>query len=118
MIICKEYLQPGDMVSLDQYQTPGRLPNIAKKEHMNNHFHGGTLMIDHATGFIQCNNQVSLNMGETLEGIFEFEQLGSQYGVKVKKWQCENCHMPSTLIDPGVVQGRFNLALNKEKGSQ
>ena len=29
-------------------------------------------------------------MGDTLEGIQEFEQFGSQYGVKVKKWQCDN----------------------------
>ena len=53
MIIRKEHLQPGVMVSLDQYQTstPGRLPNTAGKEHMNNRFHGGTLMLDHATGY-------------------------------------------------------------------
>ena len=87
MIICKEHLQPGDMVSLDQCQTstPGRLPNTARKEHMNNRLHGGALMIDHATGYIQCTNQVSLSMGEMLEGIRKFEQFGQKYGAKIKK---------------------------------
>ena len=87
MMIRKGDLKPGDMVSLDQYHssTPGRLPDSAGKEHLANCYHGGTLMFDHSSEYIHLHNQVSLNIGETLQGICAFEQFGSNYCVKIKK---------------------------------
>lgn len=47
-------LEPGEMVSIDQYVStiPGRLPNTKGKEPKKNKYTGGTLFVDHATAHI------------------------------------------------------------------
>ena len=54
MLLETDYLQPGDSVSIDQYQTPipGQLPHTYGKEKHTNQCNGDTLFIDHASRFI------------------------------------------------------------------
>jgi hypothetical protein len=68
-------LQPGDMVSIDQYVStvPGRLPKTYGKEPKKDKYSGGTLFVDHATGYIYLGHQVSLRVGETLRTKHAFE---------------------------------------------
>jgi hypothetical protein len=58
MAIQKGNLQPGEMVSIDQYisSIPGRLPNTCGKESKKEKFIGGTLFEDDASGYIHPRN--------------------------------------------------------------
>jgi hypothetical protein len=57
----RDHLRPGQMVSLDQYMgsTPGRLPHTKGKELQKDKYTGGTIFVDHASGFVFIRNQVS-----------------------------------------------------------
>jgi hypothetical protein len=92
MAIKREDLQPGDCISMDQYvcKTPGRLPNTYGKEHSSNKYNGGTVFVDHASGYVYVHNQVSLRVGETLQGKHSFENFGDQYGIKFKSYHADN----------------------------
>jgi hypothetical protein len=58
----KGHLIPGQVVSIDHYMgsTPGRLPHSKGTEQMKYKYTGGTLFVDHASGFNYIRNQVSL----------------------------------------------------------
>ena len=75
--IRKEDLDPGQRVSIDQYQstTPGR--RLGSKGKEKKKFCGGTLFYDHGTTYIVICHQVSLNAGETVQSKELFEQVMS-----------------------------------------
>ena len=85
-------LQPGDMVSIDQYVSalPGRLPHTKGKEHKRQKYNGGTLFVDHATSHIYLRHQVSLKIGETLQTKRAFERFAAECGVTVKSYRADN----------------------------
>jgi hypothetical protein len=84
-------LEPGQMVSIDQYISalPGRLPHTKGKESKKNIYRGGTLFVDHASGYIFLKNQVSLRVGETLRAKQAFE-FAAQHGVRVCSYHADN----------------------------
>mmetsp|Transcript_15062 Transcript_15062/g.36800 ORF Transcript_15062/g.36800 Transcript_15062/m.36800 type:complete len:509 (-) Transcript_15062:4073-5599(-) len=59
--LMEENLKPGDKVSMDQYisAVPGRLAHTFGKEKSNKQYAGGTLFVDHATGYVFVNHQTS-----------------------------------------------------------
>jgi hypothetical protein len=63
-------MHPGTKVSIDQYISvlPGRLTHTRGKEDKKTQYNGGTLFVDHWSGYIHHKNQVSLRIGETLKG--------------------------------------------------
>jgi hypothetical protein len=54
MLTKKEHLIPGQIISVDQYMgsTPGRLPLLKGKESKKDKYTGGTIFVDHASGFV------------------------------------------------------------------
>jgi hypothetical protein len=84
--IRKPNLQPGDCISVDQYVSalPGRLPHTKGKESKDSQYNGGTLFVDHASGYVFLRNQVCLTAGETLKSKKAFEQFASSAGVTLK----------------------------------
>ena len=92
MAIRQSDLQPGDCVSVDQYVCPirGRLPHTRGKDKDLKRFSGGLIQVDHASGYIQVNNQGSLYGGETLCSKNSFERLLSGFRVKVIRYHCDN----------------------------
>ena len=92
MAIRQNDLRPGDCVSVDQYVCPirGRLPHTRGKEKDLKRFSGGLMQVDHASGYIQVNSQVSLYGGEILCSKNKFKNLLSGFGVKIKKHHCDN----------------------------
>ena len=54
MAIRREHLHPGDCVSLDQYESSvrGRLLHTFGKEHTSERLVGGTIAVDHASGYV------------------------------------------------------------------
>ena len=69
MAIHANNLRPGDAISVDQYHSslPGRLPNTCGQEDSSKRYNGGTIMVDHALGYIHLRHQVLLNIEETLK---------------------------------------------------
>lgn len=85
-------LVAGDVVSMDQYESGilGRLPNTRGKEDDKEKYTGGTIFVDHASGLIWLQNQVSLRTGETLRAKMKFERFAAGFGVKIKKYHGDN----------------------------
>ena len=92
MSIKRDDLEPGDRVSVDQYKSSsaGRLPNTYGRETSNLRYKGGSIFVDHATGYIYIHNQVSLNTGSTLAGKHAFEEFADEYNVKLKRFHADN----------------------------
>jgi len=85
-------LEPGDMVSIDQYVSalPGRLPSTKGKEPKSKKYNGGTLFVDHATSHIYLRHQVSLKVGDTLRTKRAFERFAAECGVSIKAYRADN----------------------------
>jgi hypothetical protein len=85
-------LMQGNMVSIDQYTStvPGCLPHTYGKEPKKDKYIGGTLFVDHATGYIHLGHQVSLQVGETLKVKHAFECVVAEAGVTIKRYHADN----------------------------
>jgi hypothetical protein len=85
-------MQPRTKVSIDQYISglPGRLTHTRGKEDKKTQYNGGTLFVDHYSGYIHHKNQVSLRIGETLKGKHNFECFSKQFNVKIKHYHADN----------------------------
>ena len=77
---------------MDQYicKIPGRLAHTKGKEPISTRYNGGTIFSDHSSQFVFLHNQVSLRVGETLQGKHDFESLGGEYGIKFKSFHADN----------------------------
>ena len=83
---------PGSRISVNQYQSafPGRLPDTAGRERFSSKFYGGTIFVDHGSGYIDMQNQVSLNAGETIMAKRKFECIAALNGVSLKSYHGNN----------------------------
>ena len=92
MAIRRDAMAPGDRISIDQYQSaaPGRLPHTYGKEKLSDKYNGGTLFVDHYSGYVFIKNQISMGTGETLTAKHEFERFGSLNGITVKAYHSDN----------------------------
>ena len=87
-----DHLRPGQTVSVDQYvsKIKGRLPHTRGKETSTSMYVGGTIYIDHASSFIYCVNQVSLETTGTLQGKHDFEREARSCGVSIGAYRGDN----------------------------
>ena len=86
-------LQPGDRVSIDQYESSvrGRLATTRGKESFGHKYYaGGTIFCDHASGYVYCSHQVSLRATDTVISKRAFERSAKSCGVKVEKYHGDN----------------------------
>lgn len=92
MMLKRDNLQPGDMVSIDQYYSAalGRLPNTKGKESKKDKYCGGTLFVDHASSLVFLKHQVSLRAGDTVMSKKEFERKSAEVGVRIKGYHADN----------------------------
>ena len=83
MMLCCEHLQPGDCVSLGQYESsiPGHLPHTYGKEKKDDQYNGRTLFVDHASSMVFIQHQVSLRTGETLQAKHKFDKVYMKGGL-------------------------------------
>jgi hypothetical protein len=88
MILRCDDVDPGTMVSIDQYicTVPGRLPHTKGKEQQNDRYVGRTLLVVHGTAFVYLKHQVSLRSGDTVRSKRAFEQYCGTFGVKVLEY--------------------------------
>ena len=76
-IIKSRDLKPRDCVSMDQYSstTRGRLTTGYEKVPVNDTYGRGTIFVDHASGFIHVEHQLSLYASDTVASKRRFERL-------------------------------------------
>jgi hypothetical protein len=74
-------LAPGDGISIDQYVSscPGCTENSRGREPLSQRYTGGTIFVDHASGYVFVKHQVSLRVAETLQAKQAFEQLVTRW---------------------------------------
>jgi hypothetical protein len=86
------HLNPGDRVSINQYVSaaPGRRLDTQGRKPPAKRYNGGTLFVDHASGFVFVKHQILLQVGETVQAKRSFEQLARSCGVAVKGYNADN----------------------------
>ena len=53
-------------------------------------YQGGTIFVDHATGYVFIKNQQSLRVGETLQAKRAYENYAKEFGIKLKRFRADN----------------------------
>ncbi len=85
-------LTPGANVSVDHYESPvrGRLLSTRGREPERNRYSGGTIFVDHASGLVHVEHQVSLGGADTIRSKLSFEQMAHTSGVEIKSYHADN----------------------------
>jgi len=91
-VIKNNDLAPGIRVSSDQYvcRIKGRLPYSRGQEDPKEMFSGGTIFVDHGSGFIRNYNQVGLGATDTIHSKELFELEADGMGVAVHSYHADN----------------------------
>jgi hypothetical protein len=91
-VISDGILQPGQMVSSDQFvsSSKGRLTTSKGKEPDSQKYTGGTIFYNHASGFIFVVSQVSLGAAETIHTKHAFEREVKICGVTIEHYHEDN----------------------------
>ena len=89
-ILRQSALQPGDCISIDQYEVsvPGR--TVTSGNSSSPKYVGGTLFVDHMSGKIFTHHQLSLRANDTLMGKRILEREACQLGIKVSSFLSDN----------------------------
>jgi len=87
-----DHLQPGTVVSTDQFHSTvrGRNRHTSGRERNTEKFVGGTIFVDQASGFIYAKPQITLRSGDTIRTKAGFERFCHSVGVKVHRYQADN----------------------------
>ena len=85
-------LLPGQRISVDHFicHTRGRLLDSAGKTKEDDMYRGGCLFVDHASGFIFVEHQVTINTHSTLKAKKNFEDTCRSYGVIPQEYLSDN----------------------------
>ena len=83
---------PGQKISADQYVSavPGRLYTSRKNESFEDKFCGGTIFVDHASGYIDVRHQPTLSATDTIRSKLEFETEAENCNVQVRSYHTDN----------------------------
>jgi hypothetical protein len=87
-----EDLFPGQTVSVDHFQSSakGRLYESFGKTSEDKMYSGGCIFVDHATGYIHVEHQVSWSAAETIAAKHRYERHMLDMGVTVVSYQSDN----------------------------
>ena len=104
-------LHPGDCVSIDQYVSShkGRLATGYGKTASHLTYGGGTIFVDHASGFTHVEHQVSLSAGDTIRAKRNFERILYHHGVIVKKYRADNGVFNSAAFEAEIEKGSQSI---------
>ena len=85
-------LHPGDCISCDHYVSPvpGRVIAASGHSSTRNGYAGGTIYVDHASGFVFHRPQRNLTAEETIRGKLLLEQEAADVNVKIKRYHSDN----------------------------
>ena len=85
-------LRPGDRISCDHYISPIPGRAVADSGHSSTRhgFVGGTIYVDHASGYIFHRPQKTLTAADTIRGKLILEQEAADVGIRVKRYHSDN----------------------------
>ena len=112
--IRENHLLPGQVVSMDQYQSTirGRLTTTHGKEKVKDQFVGGTVFYDHASGYLNFIHQPTLGSADTVRSKMLFEQEVLQYGRKVGGYHTDNGVFTSKQFTDAIAHQQQGLRLS------
>ena len=112
--IKKQHLLPGQKISADQYVSavPGRLYTSRGSKSSKDKFCGGTIFVDHASGFIDVRHQPTLSATDTVKSKLEFETAADACGIKVKSYHTDNGVFTAKDFYNELLQGNQSLTLS------
>jgi hypothetical protein len=83
-------LAPGDCISMDQYVVTQKGRSLTKSSNDHEKYNGGTIYVDHSSGFLYNHNQISLRSGETLVGKRLLERNAAENGHVLRHFRADN----------------------------
>ena len=100
-VISDGHLRPGDLVSIDQFESSirGRLLTSKGKEKEALKYRGGTVFYDHASGYIWCSMQISFDAAETIEAKNLFERTSGYTGIDIMSYRADQGIFKSTAFE-------------------
>ena len=104
---------PGQVVSMDQYQSTvrGCLTTTQGKEKMKDQYVGGTVFYNHASGYVNFIHQPTLGSADTVCSKMLFEQEMLQYGRKVGGYHTNNGVFTSKQFTNAIAHPQQGLRL-------
>ena len=100
-------LRPGDCISINQYVCShrGRLATGYGKTPLAQTYGGGTIFVDHASGYIHVEHQISLSAADTIRSKMSYEQLLMNHGVLVGRYIANNGVFTSAAFEKEIWNG-------------
>ena len=114
MALQRDDIQPGDVVSLDHYQSSikGRLPNSRGREKDHERYCGGTIGVDHASSYIFHRHQVTLRAHDTVKTKQIWEHEARQCGINIKQYHSDNGIFVSDIFTKELERCNQTLTLS------
>ena len=114
MKIKEDDLKPGQRVSVDQYvcALPGRLYSSRGGTRESEKYHGGTIFVDHASGYIHIQHQVSLATVDTLSSRLAFETEAYEKGIVIGAYHTDNGVFSSKQFESALSNDKQKLSFS------
>ncbi len=111
MELKKDDLNPGQRVSADHYQSaiPGRLYTSREGAKASDMYCGGCIFVDHSSGYIKTEHQVSLSAIDTVKGKLKYERHLAELGVRVKNYHTDNGVFTSSYFMQCLLDKQQNI---------
>jgi transposase InsO family protein len=92
MVLKEGDTAPGDCISCDHYisPVPGRVIAPSGYSSVRHSYQGGTIYVDHASGWIFHRPQKTLNVNDTICGKLLLESEARDVGVTIKAYHTDN----------------------------
>eukprot|EP00804_Cyclotella_cryptica_P027788 CCRYP_009212-RA/>CCRYP_009212-RA protein AED:0.44 eAED:0.14 QI:0/-1/0/1/-1/1/1/0/824 len=92
MVLKQNHLHPGDCLSCDHYISPipGRVVAPSGYSSTRHGYVGGTIYVDHASGWIFHSPQKSLNAADTIRGKLLLEREAAELDIQIKALHSDN----------------------------
>ena len=92
MTLKRDDVLPGDCVSCDHYisPVPGRVVAPSGYSSVRHGYQGGTIYVDHASGWIFHRPQKTLSVSDTIRGKLILEREASDVGATIRRYHTDN----------------------------
>eukprot|EP00804_Cyclotella_cryptica_P001538 CCRYP_003742-RB/>CCRYP_003742-RB protein AED:0.39 eAED:0.39 QI:0/0/0/1/0/0/2/0/211 len=92
MLLKETHVRPGDCVSCDHFISPvsGRVISASGHSSSRNGYTCGTIYVDHCSGFLLVNHQLTTTASDTICGKLLLEREAADVGVSIKGYHLNN----------------------------
>jgi hypothetical protein len=116
LLLSEDIVHPGQVISVDQYESSvlGRIPSTRGRDTSlsSTSSLGGTIFVDHSSGFVFLHHQSSLSSNETLDAKRSFEQEAARCGVRILRYHTDNGVFGSKLVSKDIYSSGQELTFS------